>query len=34
MDYGLTTATWLLLFIPMPLLIVLSIVSLVAFKKE
>ncbi|MET3508184.1 uncharacterized protein (DUF983 family) [Halalkalibacter oceani] len=28
MDYQLTTATWILLFVPMPLLIVLSLITL------
>ncbi|ARK28729.1 hypothetical protein BkAM31D_02080 [Halalkalibacter krulwichiae] len=34
MDYGLTTATWVLLYLPMPLLIVFSIISLLKRRSE
>ncbi|THG90627.1 hypothetical protein AJ85_09610 [Alkalihalobacillus alcalophilus ATCC 27647 = CGMCC 1.3604] len=34
MDYTLTTATWILLLVPMPLLIVLSILQWIIKRGE
>lgn len=34
MDYALTAATWFWLFVPMPLLIVLSIITLFAERGK